>query len=130
MIFSTVCAFRVNSFLSGCGMPHFFLARHFSILKLAIFSYFWDIKKCFFSCLGILCLLLFEWMQNALFFFWSDIFLFFNSVVFHIFGIIRKWGFQLFGHFMSLLFEWMWNALLFWFHLFSFSGKYLNFSKG
>ena len=64
IFFSAVWAFHVYSSLSGCGMPYFFLVRHFSILGLSIF---FNINF-FFSCLGISCLLIFEWIRNTLLF--------------------------------------------------------------
>ena len=84
--------------------PDFLLVRHFSILGLSIFSIFLEYSKvfCFFSCLGILCPLVFEWMRNALIFFWSHIFLFWDSVFFQFLWDIPKCSFfQLFGHFVS-----------------------------
>ena len=76
--------------------PNFFLVQHFSILGLCIFSNFWGYLKRFFSsCLGISCLLMCEWMWNALVFF-GDFFLLFQFL-----GDIWKHFFQLFGHFMS-----------------------------
>ena len=54
---------------------------HFSMLGLCIFSNFWGyLKTIFSSCLGISCQLMIEWMWNALIFFWSNIFLFWDCV--------------------------------------------------
>merc|ERR1711894_311833 len=64
-----------------------FFGPTFSILGFCISSNFLGyLKTVFYSCLGISCLLIFEWMWNALIFFWSDIFLCWDSVVFQIFG--------------------------------------------
>ena len=51
--FPAVWAFHIYSCLSGCGMPWFFLVRHFSILGLCIFSNFWGyLKRFFFQLFG------------------------------------------------------------------------------
>ena len=87
------------------------LVCHYYILELRIVEIF---EKCFFSCLGILRLLMIEWMRNALFFFWFDIFLFWNSVFFNFFWDIQKCVFfRCLGISCLLMFEWMWNALFF-----------------
>ena len=58
-------------------------------------QYFWSIKF-FFICMGVSCLLMYEWMWNALFVF--------GPTFFH-FGTQYFWGYQilfhLFGHLMS-----------------------------
>ena len=53
---------------------------------------------------------MFEWMWNALFFFWSDIFPFWDLVFF---GILKDLFFSCLGISCLLIFEWMWNALFF-----------------
>ena len=63
------------------------------------FQIFRDIHNTFFSCLGISCLLLFEWIRNALLFFWSEDFLFWDSVFFSIFGGYR--GFSPYAKFIT-----------------------------
>ena len=90
-LFSAVWAFHVYSCLSGCGMPYFFLVRHFSILGLSIFFKFFGLfENCFFQLFGHFMSTRVWAMRNALLFFWSDIFLFWDSVFLHIFGDIKK----------------------------------------
>ena len=82
----------------------------------------------FFSLLGISCLLIFEWIRNALLFFWPVIFLCWHLIIFWCFSeheaIIF---FSLLGISCLLIFEWIRNALLFFWsvvfsnlHLFNF----------
>ena len=63
---SGVWEFCVQTCWSGYRMPYFFFVSKF---------FYFGTQYCF-SCLGISCLLLFEWIWNALLFFWSEDFLF------------------------------------------------------
>ena len=69
------------------GCPNVFFGPIFFYFgTLYFFNFLRMFKNIFFSCLGISCLLTFEWMWNALIFFWSDIFLFWDFVFFQISG--------------------------------------------
>ena len=65
-LFSAVWAFHVYSCLSGCGMPYFFFWFDFfpfwNSVSLGI------LKTLFSAVSGISCLLMLEWMWNAIFF--------------------------------------------------------------
>ena len=67
-----------------------------------------------FSLLGISCLLIFEWIRNALLFFWPVVFsfqrlLYYSCLTEHEFNIV----FSLLGISYPLIFEWIRNSLLF-----------------
>ena len=74
--FSTYWAFYVYSYLSRFGMPYFW-PIFFHNYSYSNFDVFWNMKLSSFSTQsGISCLLIFEWMRNALLFFWPLIFSF------------------------------------------------------
>ena len=85
----------------------------------------------FFSLLGILCLLIFEWIRNALLFFWPLIFSFQHLLKFLCFSKHETViFFNLLGISCQLIFQWIWNALLFFgssfFHTYTCSNCNVN----
>ena len=72
--FSTYWAFYVYSYLSRFGMPYFW-PIFFHNYSYSNFDVFWNMKLSSFSTQsGISCLLIFEWIRNALLFFGPSFF--------------------------------------------------------
>ena len=95
--------------------PNFFWSDIFLFWDSVFFQTFEDIWDFFSSSyLGISCLLIFEWMRNALIFFGLTFFyfgtLYFSQMLADIWDIFSS---SCLGISCLLMFEWMWNALIF-----------------
>ena len=133
-MFSAILAFCVHFMLGGFKVTFFWLVIYlylyfwkFFSLFASMFSFqhllrFWCFSEhetiIFFSLLGISCLLIFEWIRNALLFFWS--------LIFSLQHLLKFWCFSehetiiffsLLGISCLLIFEWIRNALLFFWPL-------------
>ena len=112
--FSTYWAFYVYSYLSRFGMPYFW-PIFFHNYSYSNFDVFWNMKLSSFSTQsGISCLLIFEWIRNALLFFGPSFFNTYTCLNFDVFRnmILSSFSTQS-GISCLLIFEWMQNALLF-----------------